>query len=279
MACALGATLCVGASRNDTRLRRTGAARAPPAARSATRCSAVPPAAAPAEALRRRAALLSAAALLPAALLPAAARAEGPALESATFAAGDFVFLENVYANLTYAGVKAVDAGYVGADRVRAVRVSYDPARISYDRLLREDWKNAQPARSDGQFEGKGASFATALWVTTPAQRATAEQQRALLSQSGMFGGPVVTPVLDGPADAEFEAAPEEQRGFGKRDPKGLEQRRKKSGREAYLDPIWGLSTFCKDRVCGYVRFAKGCTAECLDVYTEYRDQPGYYAS
>ena len=171
--------------------------------------------------------------------------------------------------------MKTVEAGFVGADRVRAVRVAWDPARISFDRLLREYWKNCQPARSDGQFEAKGAANVSALWVTTAAQHATAEQQRALLSQSGMFGGPVVTAIIDGPADVDFEAVPEEQRGFGRRDPKALEERRKKSGRTAYLDPIWGLSTFCKDRVCGYVRFAKGCTAECLEVYTEYRDQPG----
>ena len=182
---------------------------------------------------------------------------------------------ENIYDNLKYAGVKTVEAGFVGADRVRAVRVAWDPARISFDRLLREYWKNCQPARSDGQFEAKGAANVSALWVTTAAQRATAEQQRALLSQSGMFGGPVVTAIIDGPADVDFEAVPEEQRGFGRRNPKALEERRKKSGRTAYLDPIWGLSTFCKDRVCGYVRFAKGCTAECLEVYTEYRDQPG----
>jgi peptide-methionine (S)-S-oxide reductase len=238
----------------------------------------------PQPALPRRAALAAAAAAAARALLrapPALADGAPPALAEATFAGGDFLFLEAVYDNLRYAGVKSVVIGYVGPERVRAVRVLYNAEKIPYEKLLREFWKSVRPTQADGQFEGRGPGFASAIWAATPAQRAAAEASRDALQRSGVFGAglPLVTPVLDGPAEGAFEAAPESERGAGKRDPKRLEELRKRTGRAAYYDSLWGLTTFCSGRVCGYVRFAKGCTDECLDVFPEYRDQPGAFQS
>jgi peptide methionine sulfoxide reductase MsrA len=210
-----------------------------------------------------------------------AAAPAAPTLAVATFAGGEFIFLENVFDNLRYAGVKDVVIGHVGPERVRAVKVVYNPQKISYAKLLREYWKNVRPTQADGQFDARGAANAAVIWAATPEQRAAAESSRDALQRSGVFGAelPLVTPVLDGPAEGAFEAAPESERGFGRRDAKRLEELRKKTGRASYYDSLWGLSTFCSGRVCGYVRFAKGCTDECLDVFPEYRDQPGAFQS
>ena len=125
----------------------------------------------------------------------------------------------------------------------------------------------------------QGPEFVSAIWAVTPEQRAAAEQSRAALERSGVFGPgrPVATAVLEGAP--QFQPAPEEEQGAGLRDARALEEARRRSGRTRAHDEIWGLQSFCKDRVCGYVRFAKGCSGECLDVFPQYRDQEGTYAS
>jgi peptide methionine sulfoxide reductase MsrA len=268
--------------------RAAASASAHGAAAAPTQPRLVPQPAQPAQS--RRAALAAACAAAALMLSRGAARAlaEGdaaapaaPALAVATFAGGDYIFLENVFDNLRYAGVKDVIIGYVGPERVRAVKVLYNAQKISYEKLLREYWKSVRPTQADGQFDARGAANASVVWAATPEQRLAAESSRDTLQRSGVFGAglALVTPVLDGPAEGAFEPAPESERGFGRRDAKRLEELRKKTGRTAYYDSLWGLSTFCSGRVCGYVRFAKGCTDECLDVFPEYRDQPGAFQS
>jgi peptide-methionine (S)-S-oxide reductase len=290
MACAHGCASAPPGRASVAARVRTARPRAAPLRCSPTahapRAAAASPAPAPLP--PRRAALAAAAAAAALALLrppradaDAAPAAPAPGLAVATFSGGDFLFLEASYDNLRYAGVRDVTAGYIGADRQRAVRVAYDPSKISYEKLLAEYWKSVRPTQADGQFEGRGPAFAAAIWVATPAQRAAAELSRDRLARSGVFGAgvPIVTPVREGPPEGSFEAAPEAERGAGRRDPKRLEAQRKKTGRAAYLDGLWGLSTFCSGRVCGYVEFAKGCTEECLDVFPEYRDQPNAFQS
>lgn len=249
--------------------------------RTETRACAAAPAEPPARVsfFHRRSAIAAAAGA--ALLFARRALAEGgaPPRETATFAGGEHIFLENVFDNLRYAGVTDVVIGYVGEERVRAVRVTYSPAKLPYAKLLREYWKNVCPTQADGQFDKSGAAYGAAIWASTPEQRAAAESSRAALERSGVFGGPIVVPVLDGPPEASFDPAPESERGAGKRDPRRLEDLRKRTGRAAYYDSLWGLSTFCSGRVCGYVQFAKGCTGECLDVFPEYRNQENAFQS
>ncbi len=228
--------------------------------------------------LPRRHALVAslAAALLLRAAPPALSEA---AFSEAAFSAGDPVFLEHVYDDLRYKGVKDVVPGAFGP--VRGVRVLYNADKISYEDLLRAYWREAKPTQADGQYESRGPANASVIWAATPEQRAAAEQTRDALQRSGVYGNggaPLATQVRD-LADVAFEAWPEEQRGFGRKDAKKLEQLRGKTGRTAFYDATWGLTTFCEGRVCGYVRFAKACTGECLTVFPEYREQEGTYKS
>lgn len=230
--------------------------------------------AAPAPPLLRRQLLLAGAALL----LPLPARAEP--LHEATFAGGEPLFLEDVFQQLSYAGVKSATPGTLGG--LRCVRVVYDAGKIGFPRLLGEFWRSVKPTQAAAQFDKKGAEYSAAVFVASDAERALVEAQRAQLERSGVYGAGLALSgvlVLDAAAAGDFEAAPESERGLGKRDPKRLEELKKRSGRTAYLDAVWGLTTFCRDRVCGYVQFARACDGECLDVFPQYRNQPGTFAS
>ena len=90
---------------------------------------------------------------------PPAAAAE---LATAYFSAGDPRFLQPVFDEVKYKGVKKCEVGTLGA--TPAVRVSYDPAKVSYKYVLGTFWRSCDPTSAE-QF-GDGPSSATVIWAT-----------------------------------------------------------------------------------------------------------------
>jgi len=105
-----------------------------------------------------------------------AARIEAEAHEAvALFAGGCFWCMEAELEEVE--GVRAVVSGYTGGttpaptyrkmgDHVEAVEVIYDPAKVSYDRLLKVYWSNIDPTDDGGQFFDRGNQYRTAIFVT-----------------------------------------------------------------------------------------------------------------
>src|SRR5690606_464596 len=106
----------------------------------------------------------------------------------ATFAGGCFWCMEPPFDKLD--GVIATTAGYAGgAERnpgyrdvaggrtgdAEVVQVAYDPARVSYEELLRVFWRNIDPFAVDRQFCDAGRQYRTAIFVHDEAQRIAAE--------------------------------------------------------------------------------------------------------
>ena len=58
--------------------------------------------------------------------------------------------------NPTY---EAVSTGTTG--HAEAVQVEYDPAKVSYEKLLEVFWRNIDPTQSDGQFCDHGSQYRT----------------------------------------------------------------------------------------------------------------------
>src|SRR5262245_58988141 len=90
-------------------------------------------------------------------------------LAKATFAGGCFWCMEPPFDKLD--GVLATTSGYTGGSKVdptyeevsaggtghfEAVQVTYDPAKVSYDRLLEVFWRNVDPLDAGGQFCDRG---------------------------------------------------------------------------------------------------------------------------
>ncbi|KAG1657281.1 hypothetical protein FOA52_005475 [Chlamydomonas sp. UWO 241] len=181
----------------------------------------------------------------------------------------------------TEACVRALrSAAAPGGDQLDAMLLRYDSSRLVYGDLLKTFWRGVDPTQAGGQFDKTGGQYEAVVWVADASQRASAEVTRDKLARSGVFsktGRPVVVRIDETPD--EFEAAPEEETGWRKDRPEVFNDQRRRSGRQAFADSIWGKTQFCKDRVCGYVQFAKECTGECLDVFPEFRDQPGMFAA
>jgi peptide methionine sulfoxide reductase msrA/msrB len=170
-------------------------------------------------------------------------------LEKATFAGGCFWCMTPPFERLE--GVKKVASGYTGGwkknptyeevssgktGHLEAVQVTYDPSKITYEKLLDVFWKQIDPTDASGQFVDRGPQYRTAIFYHTPQQKAVAERFKEELRISGRFGKPIVTEIL--PA-AEFYPAEEYHQDYEKKNPERYEFYRSHSGRDEFLERAW----------------------------------------
>ena len=168
----------------------------------------------------------------------------------ATFAGGCFWCMEPPFEKL--AGVEAVISGYTGGTtenptyaevtaggtgHIEAVEIYYNPQIITYETLLQVFWRQIDPTDDGGQFVDRGESYTTAIFVHNDEQRELAEASRAEMEASGRFDGPIVTPIRN--ADV-FYNAEEYHQDYYLKNPVRYNFYRSLSGRDAYLDRVWG---------------------------------------
>ena len=199
------------------------------------------------------AALLAAAAMVAfrAGALDAARTASAPPagpLARATFAGGCFWCMEPPFDKLD--GVVSTTSGYTGGSVPRptyeqvsagrtghaeVVQVLYDPARVSYDTLLKVYWRNVDPFDARGQFCDKGSPYRAAIFVHDEEQRRLAEE--SLRAVQARFEEKVVVPVV--PA-AEFYAAEDYHQDYYQKNPARYRLYRFGCGRDGRLKQVWG---------------------------------------
>jgi peptide-methionine (S)-S-oxide reductase len=182
-------------------------------------------------------------------LLLSAAGARAAPLQTAVFAGGCFWCMEHDMGAIP--GVVSVESGYTGGTlahptyedvssertgHYESVRVRFDPAKITYERLLDRYWKLVDPTDDQGQFCDRGPSYRPAVFVDGPQQRQVAEATRAAAAKQ-LKSGKMATPILNlGP----FWPAEEYHRDFAKRNKEHYEAYRAGCGRDAILSQIWG---------------------------------------
>jgi methionine-S-sulfoxide reductase len=93
--------------------------------------------------------------------------------------------------NPTY---KQVSAG--GTGHTEAIRVTYDPAKVSYGQLLDVFWRHVDPTDAGGQFVDRGDQYRSAIFYASEEERQMAESSKQALAASGRFDRPVVTEIL-----------------------------------------------------------------------------------
>jgi peptide-methionine (S)-S-oxide reductase len=138
-------------------------------------------------------------------------------MAKATFAAGCFWGVEATFRQLP--GVISTRVGYIGGqtanptykdvctDRTghaEAVEIEYDPAKLSYDKLLDVFWENHDPTQLNRQGPDWGTQYRSAIFFQTPEQEAAAKSSKERLEKSRRFSKPIVTQIV--PAGEFFEA-------------------------------------------------------------------------
>jgi len=167
----------------------------------------------------------------------------------ATFAGGCFWCIEAPYEAID--GVQEVIAGYTGGElenpsyydvvggdtgHFEAVRILYDPAKVSYEELLDLFWRQIDPTDAGGQFADRGPQYMTAIFYNDETQRELAEQSKTDLDASGKFSKPVATQIL--PAKV-FYPAEEYHQDYYEKNSFHYESYKRGSGRAGYLERTW----------------------------------------
>jgi len=133
--------------------------------------------------------------------------------------------------NPTY---KQVSKG--GTGHVEAVKVVYDPAKVTYEELLNVFWMHVNPTDGDGQFVDRGSQYRSVIFYANEQEHRLAEASKERLAASGRFDEPIVTDILPlGP----FYPAEDYHQDYYKRNPLRYRWYRHGSGRDQFLKKVW----------------------------------------
>ena len=119
-----------------------------------------------------------------------------------------------------YPGVLSTRVGYSGGDvrnatyrnhgtHAEAIEIVFDPAELSYRKLLEYFFQIHDPSTFNRQGNDRGTSYRSAIFYTSEEQKRVAEETIADVNASGLWPGKVVTEVK--PAGDFWEAEPEHQ--------------------------------------------------------------------
>lgn len=134
-------------------------------------------------------------------------------------------------ANPTY---RQVSGG--GTGHIEAVKVVYDPDKITYEELLEVFWRHVDPTDAGGQFVDRGSQYRSAIFYANEREQRLAEDSKKRLAATGRFGKPIVTDILPlGP----FYTAEDYHQDYYKKSPIRYHFYRSGSGRDQFLEKAW----------------------------------------
>lgn len=169
---------------------------------------------------------------------------------TAIFAGGCFWCMEKPFDELP--GVVETTSGYTGGTvenpsyeqvsrggtgHVEAVRVTYDPGQVSYEKLLDVFWRNVDPLDEGGQFCDRGSQYRSAIFPTNEEQQAAAQASKSALANSGQFEEDIETEIQ--PA-SEFYPAEDYHQNYYKTHSVRYKVYRYACGRDQRLEELWG---------------------------------------
>jgi len=190
------------------------------------------------------------------------------ATASAVFAGGCFWCTESDFEKVD--GVVEVISGYTGGQienpsyeqvssgstgHIEAVKIIYDPSKISYEELLDVFWRHVDPTDPGGQFVDRGDQYRSAIFYANENERQIAEASRDRLEESLRFTKPVAT--LIEPLGV-FYAAEDYHQDYYKKNPIRYKWYRSGSGRDSFLKKAWPESLETAKITPGESHSAKG---------------------
>ena len=180
----------------------------------------------------------------------ASAQAQPSATAKAVFAGGCFWCVESDFDKVP--GVLSTTSGYTGGNvanpsyeqvsakrtgHAEAVEIVFDPAKVSYDKLVEHFWRTIDPTTKDRQFCDAGSPYRTAIFAQDDAQLKAALASREALGKAKPFEEPIVTEVVKG---GPFYPAEAYHQDYYKKNPIRYNYYRTSCGRDARLKQLWG---------------------------------------
>jgi peptide-methionine (S)-S-oxide reductase len=173
---------------------------------------------------------------------------EGAKTATAIFAGGCFWCMEPPFDKIE--GVVSTTSGYTGGSKpdptyqevsagktghTEALKVVYDPAKVSYERLLEVFWRNHDPLSADGQFCDKGSQYRAGIFFGNEEEKKLAEASNAVVA--ARFKQPIVTEIV--PAST-FYPAEDYHQDYYIKNPIRYKYYSTSCGRYRRLKELWG---------------------------------------
>ena len=169
-------------------------------------------------------------------------------MQSAVFAGGCFWCLQHEFDEV--AGVISTEAGYIGGSvpnptyeevttgktgHAEAVRVLYNPEKVSYEELLEVYWHNIDPMQNNGQFSDQGEQYRPIIFYENKQQKRVAEKSKQTLIKMKR-----IQPVVQILPLSSFYPAEKYHQQYWKKNSIRYKFYRYNSGRDKRLKEVWG---------------------------------------
>jgi peptide-methionine (S)-S-oxide reductase len=141
-------------------------------------------------------------------------------------------YMDGTAVNPTYEEVSAGRTGHA-----ESVEVSYDPAKVSYQKLLDAFWRNVDPITPNAQFCDHGSQYRSVLFYGTDEEKRLAEESKRAIEQSKRFSQPIVTQLAKA---STFYPAEDYHQDFYKKNPIRYKYYKFNCGRAQRLQALWG---------------------------------------
>ncbi|HKQ62251.1 MAG TPA: peptide-methionine (S)-S-oxide reductase MsrA [Candidatus Polarisedimenticolaceae bacterium] len=183
-------------------------------------------------------------------LLAAPAAVPAAKTETAIFAGGCFWCMEAAFDDLP--GVISAVSGYTGGTKknptyeevssggtghAESVKITYDPAKLSYEKLLDVFWHNVDPLTRDAQFCDHGTQYRSAIFYLDEPQHKLAEASKRAIEDAHRFKLPIVTEIV---AASTFYPAEDYHQDYHEKNPLRYRSYRWGCGRDERLKQLWG---------------------------------------
>ena len=170
---------------------------------------------------------------------------------TATFAGGCFWCVESDFDKVPgvltttsgYTGGKVDNPSYTqvsagGTGHTEAVEIVYDPAKVSYRKLLDVFWRNHDPLAKNRQFCDRGDQYRPAIFYHSEEQRKLAEESKKAV-QAKFAPRVVYTEIVKA---GTFYKAEDYHQNYYEKNPIRYKFYRFNCGRDQRLEELWGKS-------------------------------------
>jgi len=186
-----------------------------------------------------------------AATAPARSQAAPAAANKATavFAGGCFWCVESDFDKVP--GVLSTTSGYIGGrtqqptyeqvsrndtGHAEAVRIEFDPSKVSYKELVDHLWYTIDPTTKDRQFCDVGSSYRTAIFPQNAEQLKAAQESKSEIEKKKPFKALVVTEIVP---DQKFWPGEDYHQDYYQKNPVRYNFYRTRCGRDERLKELW----------------------------------------
>lgn len=132
-------------------------------------------------------------------------------------------------------GYKEVSSGTTG--HTEGIQITYDPTKVTYQKLLDVFWRNIDPTTPNRQFCDGGNQYRSGIYFLDAEQQALAEKSKDAIDKSGVLKKPIVTEIKQA---TKFYPAEDYHQDYYLKNPVRYKFYRYNCGRDHRLSEIWG---------------------------------------